>query len=918
MNALSDNRLADAAHTFGFTFGMHTHTNWTDRRRLIWPELAELLTRHEIGHKEGACIVPATFRGERRHKADADKIDAVFLDSDSGATLEEITAAVRLHGWAAIVSSTHSHLTTVTKAKRSNWDKFLAECPIGAEAAFLTETKGMLPRVAEGATIDREQGEFIYLRHQPCPKFRVVLPLHCPWRAADHASQDAANAVWKERIEALAAALGLSHDQSCTDTSRLFYLPRRPADGPPAETAIIEGGMCDIFALAAPEIPLSAAAAGTAGGTRARAESLDDQEFGDPATGEVIDLRRWARERGEKFLIAAALRARRPAALTGRVADRVKVHIRCPNEAAHTEPGQDGATFVTDAGQASNKGFVIHCRHGHCDGKDRLFFVRRMLCEGWLSIGDLTDPAFLLGAGGNHTPSAAEEWGDPVDFLGDADMTGAPELKPEHLPDALAPFVFDTAARMGVDPAAVALCAIVSCSAVTSDDWSIQPKRHDDTWLEQARLWGAIVGDPSILKTPVLKAATRPVDKLDMEARKRHDAAMQRYMAELAAWKKGKQEGDEPKHPVLDRYMVESLTVEALSEVLRDDFMAKQRAPAGKVLVRSDELSELLGNLDRYNAGGRGGGDRGAYLRLFNGGRHTVDRIGRGAFACPNWSASIVGGIQPGPIQRIARDAADDGMLQRFLYCVPAGQGGGLDRAPDRDALKRYEGLVQELSELRPKRASAFQDALEVVRLDPDAQQHREALDSLVTALKAMPDTTARMKAALGKFPGIYARLCLLFHLIDIADAKTDSRVVPEPTARRAMLYLRDVLLPHLQRAEAVMYLTTQTGHARWIAGFILSRGFNRVTRRDITRAYGDLRAPECARELTSVMAGLEAMAWVRVEDPDNPARMPAGWFVNPRVHAVFAERAEQERQRRKQALAATTEIIRAKVRGEQ
>ena len=46
--------------------------------------------------------------------------------------------------------------------------------------------------------------------------------------------------------------------------------------------------------------------------------------------------------------------------------------MRCPNDAAHTEPGTDGATFVTDAGLGTNKGFVIHCRHAHCNGKDRL------------------------------------------------------------------------------------------------------------------------------------------------------------------------------------------------------------------------------------------------------------------------------------------------------------------------------------------------------------------------------------------------------------------------------------------------------------------------------------------------------------------------------------------------------------------
>jgi hypothetical protein len=117
----------------------------------------------------------------------------------------------------------------------------------------------------------------------------------------------------------------------------------------------------------------------------------------------------------------------------------------------------------------------------------------------------------------------------------------------------------------------------------------------------------------------------------------------------LAAWKLSTDNADtpEPAQPKLERYLVEGATVEAISEVLRDDNDARQRAPAGKVLARHDEMSEFFANLDRYRAGGRGGGDRGAYLRLYNGGRYVIDRIGRGSFAIPNWSACFLGGIQP-------------------------------------------------------------------------------------------------------------------------------------------------------------------------------------------------------------------------------------------------------------------------------
>jgi hypothetical protein len=521
-----------------------------------------------------------------------------------------------------------------------------------------------------------------------------------------------------------------------------------------------------------------------------------------------------------------------------------------------------------------------------------------------------------------ENPAAADAWPDPVDFLGDADLTGAPALKPDHLPDAIAGFAFDTAARMGVDPAAVALACIVTCAAVVTDDWRIQPKVHDDTWTECARLWGLIVGDPSILKSPVLRAATGPVDALEAEARERHAEAMRAWKAEVAALKADKGNAPIPAQPKCDRYMVEGTTTEALSEVLRDDEDARFRAPARKVLMRQDELSGWLADMDRYRAGGKGGGDRAQYLTLFNGGRYVYDRVGRGSFAIPNWSACVVGGIQPEPIQRIAKEAADDGLLQRFLYCVPAAQGEGEDRRPDRGALDRYKALVQALTMLRPSLGVPGANLRPMgVVFHADAHRHREAINGLVKAHAAMPDASARLKAALGKWPGIFARLALTFHLIGIADARAQgaaepvANVLAEDTARRAAAYMRDVLLPHLLRAEGLLFLTRQTGHARWIAGHILAspaiREASRVALRDVQRAYGPLKAPEHRRELTEVLTALEVMGWLRAELPDNPARPVAAWRVNPKLFATFAKRAAEERQRREAAQAATAEAIR-------
>jgi len=383
----------DTAAPFGFTFGTsHTQSAWSDFRRMTWPQLVEVLTSHVPGPKEGSCIVPAQFTGQRRHKDDAARIDVVFLDSDAGMTLAEIQTALIARGWEAVVSSTHSHMSTRTRVKLSNWDKFFATNPDETAEGYLVKGKGFLPDVASGACAAETTDEFVYVEHQPCPKFRVALPLERPWRASDYPTQAEANVGWKERIEALAAALALPHDQSCTDTSRLFYLPRRPANGVVPETAVVVGSHCDIFGLpsAKPEDLLSRPDA-----ARVRERPTGRLEHMDPETGEVCDLTEWAREWGGGFLIAKALKVRKPNVLTGHVADGSKVHIRCPNEGAHTQAGQDGATYVVDASASTSKGFVIHCRHAHCDGRDRLAFLKQMLEDEWLALDDLTAKRFL-------------------------------------------------------------------------------------------------------------------------------------------------------------------------------------------------------------------------------------------------------------------------------------------------------------------------------------------------------------------------------------------------------------------------------------------------------------------------------------------------------------------------------------------
>lgn len=207
--------------------------------------------------------------------------------------------------------------------------------------------------------------------------------------------------------------------------------------------------------------------------------------------------------------------------------------------------------------------------------------------------------------------------------------------------------------------------------------------------------------------------------------------------------------------------------------------------------------------------------------------------------------------------------------------------------------------------------------------LSADAQAVRAEMDDLVLGLMHMPDTRAQLRSSLGKWPGLFARLCLLFHLIAGADANARGveegpvlTVLQEPTARAVASYMRFVLLPHLFRADRIMFVSEQSQHAKWIAGYILAKGMDRVARRDLVQDYRELRGPEHAEMIDAVMAGLEAAGWVRPEEKKNRMRSIFAWKINPEVHFLFAERGIAERERRAAERARVAEAIR-RTRGE-
>ncbi|MGO8202824.1 DUF3987 domain-containing protein [Rhizobium ruizarguesonis] len=487
-------------------------------------------------------------------------------------------------------------------------------------------------------------------------------------------------------------------------------------------------------------------------------------------------------------------------------------------------------------------------------------------------------------------PHANDNRPAPIDLW---DRIAHPPLLADLLPDVIAEFACIQGDLMGADPAGLAMAALATCAAAIPDKIEIRPKEHDPSWTESARLWVALVGLPSTMKSPVIAAATRPLKALDGQLYRQFAEAKASYDA---LDKDAKLTTKAPKHT---RLRLEDTTIEAAQEVLKDS--------DDGVLLIQDELSGWFGSMEKYSGGGRGSAkDRAFWLQSFNGGQYVVNRVGRGASVIPNLSISLVGGIQPEPIRAIARDMHDDGLLQRLFPVVLRPGKLGKD-VPMPDVVSKYAALIERLTQLRQPMRGGMQDA--PVRFSAAAQRvWQEVTTRNYELASGWESVNVKLAAHCGKFNGMFARLCLVWHCIEAKGDRPPSSI-NEDVALRVRDFLYGFLYPHaIAFYTDVIGLSGQHEAVLATAGYILSKGLHKITLRDMKRGDAVMRAldPEQAE---AVMAQLDAFGWLT--PVPSIRRDSKEWAVDTRVFDIFEDRAEAEKDRRENV----REIIRDAVK---
>jgi hypothetical protein len=122
-------------------------------------------------------------------------------------------------------------------------------------------------------------------------------------------------------------------------------------------------------------------------------------------------------------------------------------------------------------------------------------------------------------------PVVATGWPAPVSIK--STLPPVEKFIPELLPDALRAYVLDVADRQQAPPDFAAVAVMCGIAAVVGNRIRIYPKRNDD-WGVVPNLWGAIIGQPSAMKSPAMQAALAPLYAIQDDLRERWEEETKR------------------------------------------------------------------------------------------------------------------------------------------------------------------------------------------------------------------------------------------------------------------------------------------------------------------------------------------------------------------------------------------------------
>ena len=487
----------------------------------------------------------------------------------------------------------------------------------------------------------------------------------------------------------------------------------------------------------------------------------------------------------------------------------------------------------------------------------------------------------------------AQDWPKPQ-----ALPSALPPVAPfdvEALPDALRPFVEDTAARLQCPIEFCAAAAITAAGGLIGRAVGLAPKTSDP-WREFPNLWACAVGQPSAMKSPALSEMLAPLHALEAEEREAWQPRLEQYERDLARWeietkaakqtmhseavkahKAGEQAElgelpEEPEKPICPRIVVSDATIEAVVRIAAGN-------PRGLLMVRD----ELAGWLATFKKAGREA-DRAFYLEAASGKNSiTVDRKGDGSLFADPLALAVVGSIQPGPLHKLVADASEstegnDGLLQRFGLLVwpdlPECEFRVNDAKPDREARLLY---VKTMKHLRTIETEWTEEA-GLLRFTPEARKLWQGwYEAEMNELRAgdVPDALHAHRVKLA------GKTCLGLALICECCDTPEPRAVGLTACKRAIRFT-EILKTHAARLYAPQVSPDVEVCRLLVKKIQAGKLGDKFTCRDVYRhGWTGLKQPET---IFRVCRRLCDMGWLFAKETAGEGRPSESYAVNPQL----------------------------------
>lgn len=471
-------------------------------------------------------------------------------------------------------------------------------------------------------------------------------------------------------------------------------------------------------------------------------------------------------------------------------------------------------------------------------------------------------------------PPTPLEDGAPLPILDPWERYIVPTFPMDTLPTFLRHYVEQQALSIGACKSGIAMAALTAASAAISHDYRLKMLQTGD-WHVRPRLWTVLVGDPSDKKSPIVSAVTAPLHERDIEASQEYARAYARWQEAME--EKAAKRRDEPQRP--PRHVVQDVTAEKLSEIL-------SRSDRG-ALIQRDELAGWIGSMEQYKSGrGAGSADRAHWIKAYDGGRYTVDRV-KGEIVLTNFSVSFLGAVQPDRLAELG-NLTSDGLLQRFLP-VMLGKPSLPDEIETEATSEEYSRVLNYLASSRSCRILSGRDAIDVTK----------GFQAFIHEQEQAGIHSKGMTGFLGKLPGVLGSLMLVLHLLEDPENARE-QPVDGRTARMAERIMHEFVIPHALEFYRAADDKTDGEIVRAVASYILTSDLTRFRASDLTANVHGLRKLtvwELQRRMSVFVAG----GWLRPEDHTPNCR---AWIIEDGVRDALAARREAELARRAEARA--------------